>query len=188
MGLFDKIFGKKDAGAADAPTKSFSQHMRDAGLNPDGLKFAIASDGMLTVTGDVSGDFDRVKMAQVLSGIAGVNSVNDQTSLEAAEEAVGDAGGADNEVVVEASGEATEADVDDSGDNTADEGDGAEAASDAAGRSYTVQSGDTLWKISQAMYGDGSKYMKIFEANTSILDNPDRIFPGQELAIPDLEE
>jgi nucleoid-associated protein YgaU len=38
------------------------------------------------------------------------------------------------------------------------------------------------------MYGSGGKYMKIFEANTSILDNPDKIFPGQELTIPDLDD
>jgi nucleoid-associated protein YgaU len=51
---------------------------------------------------------------------------------------------------------------------------------------YTVQSGDTLWKISEQVYGNGSKYMKIFEANTGLLENPDRIFPGQKLVIPDL--
>jgi len=49
---------------------------------------------------------------------------------------------------------------------------------------YTVQSGDTLWKISEQVYGDGSNYMKIFEANTGLLENPDQIFPGQELIIP----
>jgi nucleoid-associated protein YgaU len=49
---------------------------------------------------------------------------------------------------------------------------------------YTVQSGDTLWKISEQVYGDGSSYMKIFEANTGLLENPDQIFPGQELVIP----
>jgi len=49
---------------------------------------------------------------------------------------------------------------------------------------YTVQSGDTLWKISEQVYGDGSSYMKIFEANTGLLENPDQIFPGQELIIP----
>ena len=51
---------------------------------------------------------------------------------------------------------------------------------------YTVQSGDTLWKISEQVYGDGASYMKIFEANTSLLENPDQIFPGQELIIPRL--
>jgi nucleoid-associated protein YgaU len=57
-----------------------------------------------------------------------------------------------------------------------------------ARRTYTVVSGDTLWKIADRMYGDGSKYMKIFEANTDVLEHPDRIFPGQELVIADLED
>jgi nucleoid-associated protein YgaU len=61
-----------------------------------------------------------------------------------------------------------------------------EAPSDV--RNYTVKSGDTLWKIAEQMYGNGSSYMKIFVANTDLLDNPDQIFPGQELTIPKLEE
>ena len=54
--------------------------------------------------------------------------------------------------------------------------------------SYTVQSGDTLWSIAESVYGDGSKYSKIFDANTDQLEQPDRIFPGQELLIPDLDD
>jgi nucleoid-associated protein YgaU len=54
-------------------------------------------------------------------------------------------------------------------------------APEAAQNSYTVQSGDSLSKI-------GSKYgvswQKIFEANRDKLDDPDKIFPGQELTIP----
>jgi nucleoid-associated protein YgaU len=53
---------------------------------------------------------------------------------------------------------------------------------------YTVQSGDTLWSIAESVYGDGSKYSKIFDANTDLLEQPDRIFPGQELLIPDLDD
>jgi nucleoid-associated protein YgaU len=56
----------------------------------------------------------------------------------------------------------------------------------AGDRTYTVQSGDTLWKIAEEMYGNGSNYMKIFEANSELLENPDHILPGQELLIPDL--
>lgn len=52
-------------------------------------------------------------------------------------------------------------------------------------RTYTVLSGDTLWKIAERVYGNGSQYMKIFEANTDLLESPDRIFPGQELKIPE---
>ena len=52
-------------------------------------------------------------------------------------------------------------------------------------RVYTVQAGDTLSKISKEYYGNSSDYMKIFEANRNILDEPDEIKVGQGLVIPD---
>jgi nucleoid-associated protein YgaU len=57
-------------------------------------------------------------------------------------------------------------------------------ASDEVSEYYTVQSGDSLWKISQKFYGDGNKYQKIFEANKEVIKNPDLIYPGQMLRIP----
>jgi len=49
---------------------------------------------------------------------------------------------------------------------------------------HTVVKGDTLWAISQAAYGNGAVYNKIFEANQPMLSNPDKIYPGQKLRIP----
>jgi len=51
-------------------------------------------------------------------------------------------------------------------------------------QAYTVQSGDTLSKISKQFYGDAGKYMKIFEANKDQLSDPDKIKVGQVLQIP----
>jgi len=51
-------------------------------------------------------------------------------------------------------------------------------------RTYTVQSGDSLSKISKQFYGDANQYNKIFEANRDILSDPNRINPGQTLKIP----
>jgi nucleoid-associated protein YgaU len=51
-------------------------------------------------------------------------------------------------------------------------------------RTYTVKSGDTLSTIAKQYYNDASQYMKIFEANKSILSSPDKIAPGQVLTIP----
>lgn len=52
---------------------------------------------------------------------------------------------------------------------------------------HTVKKGDTLWAIAKDHYGNGSKYNEIFEANRPMLKDPDRIYPGQVLRIPNLD-
>lgn len=56
-------------------------------------------------------------------------------------------------------------------------------------RFYEVKKGDNLWKIAEAMYGQGQgdKNKIIFEANKPMLQSPDKIYPGQLLRIPNLE-
>lgn len=49
---------------------------------------------------------------------------------------------------------------------------------------YVVKSGDTLGKIAKELLGKSSAYMKIFEANKGIIDNPDKIYVGQTIRIP----
>jgi nucleoid-associated protein YgaU len=49
---------------------------------------------------------------------------------------------------------------------------------------YTVRKGDTLSHIAQAHYGRASQWRLIFDANRDLLDDPDRIQPGQVLKIP----
>lgn len=53
---------------------------------------------------------------------------------------------------------------------------------------YEVKSGDTLSKISKMHYGSFNKYMIIFEANKPMLKDPDKIYPGQVLRIPPLQD
>ena len=52
---------------------------------------------------------------------------------------------------------------------------------------YTVVSGDTLSGIAKAQYGNAMKYVTIFEANKPMLEDPDKIYPGQVLRIPPIE-
>ena len=61
---------------------------------------------------------------------------------------------------------------------------GTSGAGAGGGRSYTVKSGDTLSKIAKEHLGDANAYMKIFNANTDQLTDPDKIKPGQVLKIP----
>jgi nucleoid-associated protein YgaU len=61
---------------------------------------------------------------------------------------------------------------------------GATSAPSVAKRTYTVQAGDNLSKISKQFYGDANKYMKIFEANKDKLSDPDKVKVGTELLIP----
>ena len=49
---------------------------------------------------------------------------------------------------------------------------------------HEVTKGESLWKIAERYYGDGSLYPKIFEANRDVLKDPDRIKVGQRLRIP----
>jgi len=53
---------------------------------------------------------------------------------------------------------------------------------------HTVERGDTLSKIAKRVYGNAMKYPVIFEANRPMLSDPDKIYPGQVLRIPSLDE
>ena len=49
---------------------------------------------------------------------------------------------------------------------------------------YTVVAGDTLGSIAQQFFGDSSQWTRIFDANMDQISDPDLIFPGQVLRIP----
>ena len=61
---------------------------------------------------------------------------------------------------------------------------GGSSSTASAGRTYTVVSGDSLSKIAQQQYGHANHWNRIYEANRDILNDPDKIFPGQILKIP----
>lgn len=68
--------------------------------------------------------------------------------------------------------------------------------SSAMGKSYTVVSGDTLWKISTDFLGSGANYMQIYHANSGTIESEAKahgkssssnghwIYPGMTLTIP----
>ena len=54
----------------------------------------------------------------------------------------------------------------------------------SSGTTYTVKSGDCLWKIAKQFYGNGAQYTKIYNANKDKIKNPNLIYAGQVLTIP----
>ena len=64
-------------------------------------------------------------------------------------------------------------------------GQGGPAATAAPMNTYVVAKGDSLSKIAQRAYGDGGKWRKIYEANRDVIKDPDLIYPGQSLRIPE---
>lgn len=60
----------------------------------------------------------------------------------------------------------------------------AETVEGTSGDSYKVVKGDCLWNIAKAHYGDGSKWVQIYQANANIISNPNLIYVGQTLVLP----
>lgn len=54
----------------------------------------------------------------------------------------------------------------------------------ASVRSYTVQAGDTLSRISAQVYGQTNRWADIYQANRDQLPSPNALKPGQVLRIP----
>lgn len=47
-----------------------------------------------------------------------------------------------------------------------------------------ITRGDSLWQISRRIYGKGTRYTEIFDANQPQIRNPDLIYPGQIFVLP----
>jgi nucleoid-associated protein YgaU len=47
-----------------------------------------------------------------------------------------------------------------------------------------VQRGDSLWRISQKMFGKGVRYTQIYSANSAQIRDPRKIYPGQVFVLP----
>jgi nucleoid-associated protein YgaU len=58
------------------------------------------------------------------------------------------------------------------------------AAMMPAGAQVVVQPGNSLWRLARRTYGDGLRFSVIYEANKERVRDPDLIYPGQVLVVP----
>jgi len=175
MGIMDKLgglFGGNKSPALDSVSPP-SVVLKENGIDPSDLNFKFNANGTVGVSGTAASQAEIDRIRELVEGIPGVTGVSSNITVRPAE--VTPDPEPERQTTEQPAAEAAAAEA-------------KAAEPQATGRTYTVQSGDSLWKIAAEMYGEGNKYMKIFEANTHILKDPDKIFPGQELVIPELDD
>jgi len=68
-----------------------------------------------------------------------------------------------------------------------DEPEAADAAPAEPARTREVEPGDTLWSIAASALGDGTLWVAVYRANRDRIKDPARIYPGQRLAVPEVD-
>lgn len=51
-------------------------------------------------------------------------------------------------------------------------------------KEYTIQIGDTFWKIAEKELGSGSRWQSIYELNKDKMKEPNKLKAGQKIIIP----
>jgi len=166
MGLFDFVgnAGKSLFGGKEIDENAVRDHIRSLGLKLSSLTvIADQVKKQVSLLGVAETLEDKEKAIVAAGNIKGVEKVDDRLRVRAAELAAEAPEPAPTSI------------------ETAPE----PAPEDApTARFHTVVSGDTLSGIAKTYYGNAGKYMAIFEANRPMLEDPNKIYPGQALRIP----
>jgi len=168
MGLFDFVgnAGKKLFGDGRIDEIAVQKHLLTLGLEIKALSvIAFQDEKKVALVGKVGSIEDKEKLIVAAGNVDGVEQVDDRLRVEAL-------GAAETAPATPPAAEA----ADDAPEPPEDE--------TPSSQFYTVESGDTLGAIAQRFYGSAGQYMIIFEANRPMLEDPNKIYPGQVLRIP----
>lgn len=160
MGLFDfaKNFGKKIFGGDDdteIASQKLQAHIEEDNPGINGLQVSV-EDGVATITGEAESSSAYEKAILMAGNALGVETVQ--------------------------AGELTIAEQ--VSDEMLDDGTDQVIQQAPEVNYYEIQKGDSLWKIADKFYGDGTKHTKIFAENREVIKDPDLIFPGQKIRVP----
>jgi nucleoid-associated protein YgaU len=160
MGLLDFM---RDAGRdlfggqrGNEAEKIKSEVERELGNNIRNLG-VVFNDGQVTLQGEASSQAAKEKAVLIAGNVRGVASVDDDRLTVAAQRAGAAAGQPAGQQARPAA---------------------------AQPRYYTIQSGDTLSKVAKEFYGDANRWNELFEANREVIKDPDKIYPGQRIRVP----
>ncbi len=170
MGLFDFIkdigFGGKDD-KEDKIEASIREAVQKAQLNVKDFSLKLDK-GMATIGGTAGSVKDSELVRLIVGNHKGVEKVND-----------------DGLKVVPATPTPLINPQASSSSATAPAASAAQQTTAALpSKMVAVKKGDTLSKIAKEQLGNANRYTEIFEANRPMLKDPDEIFPGQILRIP----
>ena len=174
MGLFNfvKSVGEKLGLGEQAPdAQSIKTALDGLNLGTENVKVAVEN-GKAILTGAVKDQATLEKAILAVGNLHSIESVNTdnlkvENSQKSASNQTAQAGTSQTSAAAQPSG-----------------------SQPAEPHFYEVKKGDTLWKIAEEVYGKGhgDKNKIIFEANKPMLKSPEKIFPGQKLRIPDLNQ
>ena len=161
MGLFDFLgdVGRNLFGGGDEADKLKREIEKELGGNVENLQVQF-NNGVVTLSGTAKSDAAQEKAVLIAGNVKGVRQVNDDRFVVAGQRPA-----------------------------AAQPAAGAKAAAPAAPkpapRFYTIESGDNLSKIAKQFYGDANQWQKLFEANREVIQDPDKIYPGQQIRVPE---
>lgn len=180
MGIFDfmKDIGKK-ADNEDKLEASLQDAVKKAGLGLQNFQLKFDK-GVATLSGTATTQKDLELARLIVGNHRGVEKVNDD-NLKVAAYPPGQS--VPRTPLVYAQGQAPGAQASDQGATAgpAPSGNGSQRPA----KMVTVKKGDTLSEIAKQYLGDALRYPEIFEANRPMLKDPDEIYPGQVLRVPE---
>ena len=144
MGFMDKLgslFGDSKPDITDS-VKPAGQVLRENGIDTSSLKFKYNQDGSVEVSGTTTSQEECDRICELVKEMPTTSEVHNKLTIGAPEPEPVPEAASEPEVVTEPEPTPEPKAVQE----------------EERSNIYTVQSGDTLWKISEQAYGSGNKY------------------------------
>ncbi|MEL7448392.1 MAG: peptidoglycan-binding protein LysM [Pseudomonadota bacterium] len=170
---FVKDIGRRVFNKDEEAAEKIKEHIEANNPGVGGLEVYYEMNGVVTLEGRCVSQEAREKVILMAGNIEGVTQIGAKNLTAPPPAPKPEAAAAD---LAESDAGASAA--------QAEEEDAEKAAEIEGTQFYTIKSGDTLGAIAKEFYGNAMEYPRIFEANREIIEDPNKIYPGQKIRIP----